>query len=190
MAIRSEITQLLAAARRGEAGVLDRLMPLVYDELHTLAHSQLQRRRPGETLNTTAVVHEAYLKLVRQSQAEWQDRTHFFAVAAVAMRHILVDYARRKTARKRGGDDRPIVFDEAQMGVEPRAAEVLALDEALSSLAVLNERLSKVVELRFFGGLTVEETAAVLGTSERTVKRDWRKSRAYLFRELSERGLG
>ncbi len=163
---------------------MDELFPLVYDELHGMAHGRLRRGSPGQTLNTTALVHEAYLKLVDQSRAEWNDRNHFLAVASVAMRSILVDYARRRTALKRGGDQRDVTLDEMQPGVVGRAEEILALDEALGSLAKLNERLAKLVELRFFGGLSVVETSQVLEISERTVKRDWRKARAILYRTL------
>ncbi len=169
---------------------MDQLFPLVYDELHAIAHRQVRRGGPGQTLNTTALVHEAYLKLVGRSQPGWQDRTHFLSVAAVAMRHILVDHARRRAAEKRGGDDHQILLAEAELGVEARAEVILAVDQALASLAELNERLSRLVELRFFGGLTVEETAAVMGISERTVKRDWRKARAYLYRVLSNGDAG
>lgn len=184
---RGEITQMLAAVRQGEDGALDRLLPLVYRELHLLAHRQLNRVGP-HTLSTTALVHEAYLKLVDQNQAQWRDRTHFMAVSAVAMRHILVDYARRRSALKRGGDVQQVVLDELRVGVDTRAAEILALDQALDALSHLEPRLGRLVELRFFGGLTVEETAEVLEISERTVKRDWRKARAFLHRKLSAQG--
>ncbi len=165
---------------------MDRLVALIYDELHAMAHRELDRWRPGQTLNTTGLIHETYLKLVDQPQAGWQDRTHFLSVAAVAMRHIVVDYARRRGAKKRAGGAHPIRLDESQVGVEVRIDEIIAVDEALTALAAANERLSKVVELRFFGGLTVEETAEVLGVSERTVKREWRKARAFLYRVLGE----
>ncbi|MCP3962226.1 MAG: sigma-70 family RNA polymerase sigma factor [bacterium] len=181
-----DITQLLVAVRDGETSAMDRLFPLVYDELRGMARQRLRRGGPEQTLNTTALVHEAYLKLVDQTRAQWNDRGHFLAVASVAMRHILVDYARRKTAQKRGGEEQPEVLEENQLGVVARAEEILAIDQALGSLAELNERLSKLVELRFFGGLSVAETAHVLDVSERTVKRDWRKARAYLYRALQE----
>lgn len=184
MASAGDITQLLVAARAGERSAMDELFPLVYDELHGMAHGRLRRGSPGQTLNTTALVHEAYLKLVDQSRAEWNDRNHFLAVASVAMRHILVDYARRRTARKRGGEQRDVTLDDMQPGVMARAEEILALDAALGSLTKLNERLAKLVELRFFGGLSVAETSQVLEISERTVKRDWRKARAILYRTL------
>ena len=190
-----EITGLLAAARQGESSATRRLMALVYDELRGLARRQLRHRRPGQTITTTALVHEAYLKLVGPGGADWQDRTHFLSVAAVAMRHILVDSARRHVAKKRGGEDVRIAFDELRLGdeeqdAEARAVEVLAVDRALKSLADLSERLSQLVELRFFAGLTEEETAQVMGTSERTVRRDWRKARAFLFQALGGQATG
>lgn len=178
-----DITQLLIAARDGNKEAFDRLLPMVYDEMRRAAHLQLRRHRPGQTLNTTALVNEAYLKLVEQDQA-WRDRNHFMAVAATAMRHILVDAIRRRTAQKRGGPEGAETFNETRVGAEGRAIEILALDRALESLAELNERLVRLVELRFFGGLTVEETAEVMGTSERTVKRDWRKAKAFLYQAL------
>ncbi len=179
-----DITRLLVAAREGERSAMDELFPLVYDELHGMAHGRLRHRTPAQTLNTTALVHEAYLKLVDQTRAQWNDRSHFLAVASVAMRHILVDYARRRTARKRGGQEGDVTLDDMQPGVIGRAEEILAIDQALGSLAELSERLAKLVELRFFGGLSVAETAEVLEVSERTVKRDWRKARAFLYRSL------
>jgi len=184
-----EITGLLAAARQGDGDAASRLMALVYDELRIMARRQLRGRRPGQTLTTTALVHEVYLKLVDQDGVPWQDRSHFFGVAALAMRHILVDSARRRVAKKRGGEDVRIPLDELRLSggapdAEARAVEVLAIDRALTSLAALNERLSQLVELRFFAGLTEEETAEAMGTSERTVRRDWRKARAFLFQAL------
>jgi len=190
-----EVTQILAAARQGDANARDRLTTLIYGELRAVAHRQLRRWRRGQTLDTTALVHEAYLKLVDQSGASWQDRAHFLSAAGVAMRHILVDAARRRAAKKRGGEDLRIPFDELvavrdETDADARAVEILALDAALTSLAALNERLSRLVELRFFAGLTEEETAQTLGTSERTVRRDWRKARAFLFDALRERTAG
>ncbi len=174
---------------------MDRLMTLVYDELRAVARRQLRRWSPGQTLDTTALVHEAYLRLVDQAGASWQDRNHFLSVAGVAMRHILVDAARRRTARKRGGEGVKIALDELRpslsgLDASGAAIEILALDEALTSLAARNERLSRLVELRFFAGLTEEETAQTLGTSERTVRRDWLKARAILFHTLSYRVEG
>lgn len=182
-----EVTRLLAALRDGDSQALDRLVPLVYRELRRLAHLQL-RRRHGHTLSTTALVHEAYVKLADGGAAGWRDREHFFAVAATAMRHILVDAARRRSAGKRGGGVMPVQLDEAEVGtgrgVAARSADILAVDQALASLGRLDDRLVKLVELRFFAGLSVAETAGVLAVSERTVKRDWRKARAFLYRAL------
>jgi RNA polymerase sigma factor (TIGR02999 family) len=190
-----EITGLLAAARQGDREAMDRLMALVYDELRAMARRELRRRRPGQTLTTTGLVHEAYLKLVDHPGATWQDRAHFLSVAAVTMRHILVDSARRRVAKKRGGEGIRIPLDDLPFGneepsAETRAVEILALDRALTSLAGLNERLSRLVELRFFAGLNEEETAEVMGTSERTVRRDWRKARAFLFQALGGQVAG
>jgi RNA polymerase sigma factor (TIGR02999 family) len=170
---------------------MDRLMTVVYDELRAVARRQLRRWRPGQTLDTTALVHEAYLRLVDQAGATWQDRNHFLSVAGTAMRHILVDAARRRMTKKRGEGLR-VTFDELHPGrrgpdASSHAVEILALDEALTSLAARNERLVRLVELRFFAGLTEEETAQTLGTSERTVRRDWLKARAFLFHALRDR---
>ncbi len=193
--IPGEVTQLLAAVRQGDGSAMDRLMTLVYDELRAVARRQLRRWRPGQTLDTTALVHEAYLRLVDQAGASWQDRAHFLSVAGVAMRHILVDAARRRVAKKRGGEGLRITFDELQpdqrgTDASRQAVEILDLDQALTSLAARNERLSRLVELRFFAGLTEEETAQTLGTSERTVRRDWLKARAFLFHALRGRDEG
>ena len=193
--IPGEVTQLLAAVRQGDGSAMDRLMTLVYDELRAVARRQLRRWRPGQTLDTTALVHEAYLRLVDQAGASWQDRAHFLSVAGVAMRHILVDAARRRAAKKRGGEGLRITLDELQpdqggTDASRRAVEILDLDEALTSLAARNERLSRLVELRFFAGLTEEETARTLGTSERTVRRGWLKARAFLFHTLRGRDEG
>lgn len=186
-----EVTQLLSAARQGDGEAVDRLVALVYEELRAVARRQLRRWRPGQTLDTTALVHEAYFRLVDQAGATWQDRSHFLSVAGVAMRHVLVDAARRRAAKKRGGEDLRISLDELRLhpsqGVDSQAVQILALDQALTSLAARSERLSHLVELRFFAGLTEEETAQTLGTSERTVRRDWRKARAFLFHALQER---
>jgi RNA polymerase sigma factor (TIGR02999 family) len=188
-----EVTRLLAAARQGETEAMDRLIALVYEELRAVARRQLRRWRPGQTLDTTALVHEAYLKLMDPVGASWQDRAHFLSVAGVAMRHILVDAARRRMAKKRGGEGFRIPLEELAGRDEPeagaRAVEILALDEALNSLAACNERLCRLVELRYFAGLTEEETALTLGTSERTIRRDWRKARAFLFDALRERAV-
>lgn len=165
----------------------DDLFPLLYDELYAMAHRQLGRFRPGQTLNTTALVHEAYLKLVKQDAATYQDRQHFFAVAARAMRQIILDYARKRCAGKRGGGVAPTLLDQldgAALRVAAQAEAILALDQALARLATLDERLVRVVELRFFAGLSVEETAQVLGVSTPTVKRDTRAARAFVYRNM------
>ncbi|MGH2406027.1 MAG: sigma-70 family RNA polymerase sigma factor [bacterium] len=181
-----DITGLLLAWRAGDRTAVDRLFPLVYDELRRIAHRQLGRERADHTLGTTALVHEAYLKLVDQTRAKWADRAHFFAVAARAMRRILVDYARRHRALKRGGERARISLEDAALVAEERADTLLALDEALTRLAELDERLSRVVECRFFGGLTEEETAEALGITTRTVRRDWLKAKGWLSRALRE----
>src|SRR5829696_1303069 len=193
--VTGEITGLLAAARQGDGNATQRLITLVYDELRAMARRQLRNWRHGQTITTTALVHEAYLRLVDTRSTTWDDRSHFFSVAALAMRHILVDSARRRVAKKRGGEEVRITFDELRLGggkrdVEARAVEVLAVDRALTSLSALDGRLSQLVELRFFAGLTEEETAEVMGTSERTVRRDWRKARAFLFQALGGRAAG
>lgn len=176
-----------AVAGRDGAAV-DRVLPEVYDELRRLARRQLRSGPPGATLSATALVHEVYLKLARSDGAPPRDRAHLLALAARAMRQILVDAARRRAAGKRGGATPPSTLDDEVHGAEPRLAEVLAVDDALDALSRLDPRLGRLVELRFFAGLSVEETAAVLGVSDRTVKRDWRKARAYLFHALESRG--
>ena len=178
-----EITELLTALSTGDRSAMDRLLPLVYGELHERAHRQLARRRPGDTLSTTALVHETYLKLSGSAQQSYQNRIHFFAVASRAMRQILVDYARHNLAGKRNGG-LAISLDPELMASPDRSDELLALDEALGELERVDERLAKIVELRFFGGLSVEEAAEAQGISPRTVKRDWRKARAFLFHIL------
>ena len=183
---RKEITDLLAALRRGDRSAMDLLLPLVYDELRRRAHHQLGRGGRSATLSTTGLVHEAYLRLVESPSQDWEDRSHFFGVAVKAMRSVVVDYARRRGAKKRGGDARRIELDEGVLRIEQDASEILAVHEALERLAALDERLSELVELRFFGGLSVEETAGVLGVSDRTVKREWAKARTLLYRLLHE----
>lgn len=180
------VTQLLEALTDGDQAALDELLPIVYDTLRRMARRELQGERRGHTLNTTALVHEAYLELVKLDQIEWQDRAHFFAVSAKAMRHILVDYAVKRNAQKRGGNRRRVPLDDVNLVTRQRAEELLALDEALKRLEAIDERQGRVVECRFFGGLTIEETAAVLGISEATVSRDWTRARAWLNRELGE----
>lgn len=186
MSVQHEVTQLLISLRQGDQAAMEALFPLVYRELHAMAHRQLARQRMDATLNTTALVHEAYLKLIGQTQIEWQDRSHFFAITARAMRHILVDYARMRRAQKRGGGAPHTLLDDANVPVAAQADTLLALDSALDQLAALDERLGRIVELRFFGGLSVEEAADVLAVSPRTVKRDWRKARAILYQMLQE----
>jgi len=162
---------------------MDRLFPLVYGELRRIAHRQLQGERPGHTLGTTGLVHETYLKLVDQTRIQWRDRGHFFALAARAMRQILVDYARRYRAQRRGGGLRRVSLTDGT-AVEDQAELLLAVHEALDRLAVMNERLSQVVECRYFAGLTEEETAVALGVTARTVERDWVKAKGWLYQEL------
>jgi RNA polymerase sigma factor (TIGR02999 family) len=184
-----DITRLLAEMRDGEREAFDRLFPLVYQELRGRAHRLLMRERSGDTIDTTALVHEAYVRLAESAELSVNDRGHFFALASRAMRHILVDYARRSRAQKRGGGLSPLTLDPGRVAIVDRAEELIALHDALDQLAVLDERLARNVELRFFGGLTIEETAEVLDVSPRTVRRDWRKARALLY-DLLHGGTG
>ncbi|HEX7050198.1 MAG TPA: sigma-70 family RNA polymerase sigma factor [Longimicrobiales bacterium] len=183
----SPVTDLLLDLHTDDESTVDRIMPWVYDELRAVAHRHLRAEPAGHTLGTTALVHEAYLKLVDQTRADWRDRAHFFAIASRAMRRILVDYARAHGAAKRGGGRRRIPLDRAELAVEERADVLLALNEALEQLAALDERQSRVVECRFFGGLTEAETAEALGVTTRTVRRDWVKARAWLYDRLDDR---
>ena len=185
MSLPDEITALLAAARAGERGAIDALLPQVYERLRQLAHRQLAGAA-GHTLSTTALVHEAWLNLSERREVPWQDRAHFYAYAATAMRHILVDYARRRGAAKRGGGAIALDWQAQDLPVEDVAAEMLALDAALQRLGELDARLARVVELRFFGGLEVEEVAAVLGITARSVVRDWRRARLFLHEALAD----
>jgi RNA polymerase sigma factor (TIGR02999 family) len=182
------ITDALCAFRNGAPDAMDRLAPLVYEQLKRIAHRQLRAEPIGHTLSTTALVHEAYLKLVDQTRADWQDRGHFYAVASGAMRRILVDYARRYRAARRGGDDgapaQPVPLDDADIPVAERAEALVALDEALERLGRLDERQARVVECRFFGGLSEEETGSALGISQRTVAREWVTAKGWLYQEL------
>jgi RNA polymerase sigma-70 factor, ECF subfamily len=180
------VTDALAAARDGEPGALDQVFPLVYGQLRALARRRLAGERSGHTLSTTALVHEAYVKLVDQTRVQWQDRSHFFAVAARAMRRILVDHARRQRAARRGGaaGGRRISLDDVEIAAAERATEIVALDEALQRLAGIDARQVRVVELRFFGGLSEKETGDALGISQRTVAREWVTAKGWLYREL------
>ena len=183
-----EVTQLLIEWSNGDQAALDKLMPLVYDELRRIARGYLARQVPGRSLQPTLLINEAFIKLVGHPEKKWQNRSHFFGVAAQAMRHILVDYARSKQYAKRGGGARQVPLDEALAVSEERAAELVALDDALEELARVDPRKCQVVELRYFGGLSVEETAEVLKVSAVTVMRDWSMAKAWLHRELSKGG--
>ena len=180
-----EVTGLLIAWRAGDREALDRLIPLVYGELHRMAERHLRRERPGHTLQPTAIVNEVYLKLLGRRGSDWRDRAHFFAVAAQSMRRILVEHARHRDAKKRGGQGTRYLLDTVVL-TEPRAVDLMALDDALAKLSALDEEQGRVVELRFFGGLTEEETAEVLSVSSRTIKRKWVAAKTFLFRELSK----
>jgi len=179
-----EITQLLLAWSDGDQAALEKLTPLVYAELHRLARGYMFGERPGHTLQTTALINEVYLRLIDWKNVRWQGRAHFFGVAAQVMRRILVDFARARHYAKRGGAAQQVSLDEAVTIHEDRSAELIALDEALKSLAEIDPRKSQVVELRFFGGLSAKETAEALQMSLRTVEREWNSARAWLYREL------
>jgi RNA polymerase sigma factor (TIGR02999 family) len=182
--VSANITHLLVAWGKGDQDARDQLIGEVYDELRRLAHHHLRRERPGHSLQTTALVHDAYLQLVDQRRVQWQNRAHFFGIAAHLIRRILVEYARRRAAGKRGGDAVRVTIDPEMTASQPRDLGVVALDDALNRLAAIDPQQGRIVELRFFGGLTVEETADVVGISPRTVKREWRMARAWLEREL------
>ncbi len=187
------ITKLLDAAREGDRAAVNELFPLVYDELRAMAQRQRRNWHGDYTINTTALVHEAYLKLVDQSHAAWEGRAHFLSVAAKAMRHILVDYARRRRAEKRGGNVQKLsleemkgVLEEEMVLSDERAEALVVLDEALGRLSEVDARAAQVVECRFFGGMTIDETAAVLGVAPRTVTRDWEMAQTWLFLEMEK----
>jgi RNA polymerase sigma factor (TIGR02999 family) len=180
-----EVTELLAQIHAGDKEAESRLIPLVYSELRRLAAHYLRGERPDHTLQPTALVHEAYLRLTRLQEVDWQSRSHFFATAATVMRRILVDHARAQRAEKREGFYEAVSLDDVSIVSAGRSAELVALDEALERLAGIDERRSKIVELRFFGGLSEEEAAQVLGISTRTVKRDWRVAKAWLYNEIN-----
>lgn len=178
-----EITQYLFAARSGDRSALDEVFRRVYEEVRRIAEDQVRRIGTEQTLSSTAIVHEAYLRLVKNASIPWEDRSHFLAVAAKAMRQVLLNHARSHLAQKRGGG-RPLSLDDHDAPMETQVAELVALDQALERLAAVDDRLARVVELRYFGGLSVDETADVLGVAERTVKRDWQAARLFLYREL------
>ncbi len=182
----TDFTRVLIEAREGGPEALDRVFPIVYDRLREIAHAHLGRDGTGRTISTTALVHEAYIKLVDAERVEWQDRNHFYSLASRAMRQILVDYARKHLAAKRGGELHQVNLDEIQIAVSERAGILVALDEALVRLAEFSPRLAQVVELRFFGGLNEEEVAHIMNVTDRTVRRDWIKARGWLQRELQQ----
>jgi RNA polymerase sigma factor (TIGR02999 family) len=182
-----EVTMLLSALTNGEDGAASKLIPLVYDELRRLAGSYMRRERVDHTLQATALVNEAYLKLIEQRAVNWQSRAHFFGVAAQLMRRILIDYARGHTREKRGGEQKKVSLDEVFLFSEQQADELLAVDDSLNLLAKMDPRQARVVELRFFAGLSVEEAAEALGVSPKTVKRDWSVAKAWLYADLKER---
>src|SRR5688500_8476042 len=184
MPARSNATDLLLAWSRGDESAFDKLVPLVYQELHALARRYMRGERSGHTLQATALVNEAYVRLVDVNRIQWQNRSHFLAVAAQTMRRILVDFARQRHRQKRGGDVMRVTIDDAHDIAQEKGADVVALSDALSALATFDPRMSQVVELRFFGGLSVQETADVLRVSSETVMRDWKTAKVWLLREL------
>jgi RNA polymerase sigma-70 factor (ECF subfamily) len=181
------VTGMLRDWTNGDQEALDKLIPVVYDELRRQAARYLRGERPGHTLQTTALIHEAYLRLIKQHNVEWKDRAHFYAIAARLMRQILVDHARKRQAAKRGGSDIKVPLEE-EMAISPeRSVDLVALDEALTRLAGIDPQQSRIVEMRYFSGLSTEETAEVMGVSSRTVKRDWNVAKAWLRQEISKR---
>jgi len=179
-----EVTLLLQDWRRGDQGALDKLIPLIYDKLHSLAHAQMAREKSGHILQTTALVNEAYLRLVQINRLDWKDRAHFFAMSATVMRRILVEFARARGSQKRGAESLEADFDGVLAFSPCRDADLIALDDALEKLAVVDPRAARVVDMRYFGGLSVQETAEVLKVSENTAKRDWTTAKLWLLREL------
>jgi RNA polymerase sigma factor (TIGR02999 family) len=179
-----DLTYLLQQVSNGQKDAINDIFPLVYKELHQMAHQRLRRNRVSETLNTTALVHEAYLKLIDQSQAKINNRAHFFALSSVAMRHILVDYARSRLSEKRGGGVIPLNLDGLEVAAKEQASDILALNEGIEALTKWNDRLGKLVDFKFFGGLTFEEIAIVQGISVSTAKRDWKFARGWLFQYM------
>ena len=181
-----EITRLLNAWSEGDESALEKLMPVVYEELRRLAHRYMNKERVGHTLQTTALVNEAYVRLVDMPNVRWQNRSHFFAISSRLMRRILVDFARSRQYLKRGGKSIHVSLDEAMVLTEEKGQDLVALDDALNALAAVDSRKSKVVEMRFFGGMSVEETAEVLGVSPETIMRDWKTAKVWLLRHLSK----
>ena len=179
------VTKMLRDWRNGDQEALEQLIPVVYDELHRQAARYLRREHPGHILQTTALIHEAYLRLINQQNIEWQNRAHFYAIAARLMRQILVDHARRRQATKRGGSDIKVPLEEAMVISPGENVDLVALDEALTRLAAIDPQQSRIVELRYFSGLSVEETAEVLGVSSRTVNRDWNVAKAWLRQQIA-----
>jgi RNA polymerase sigma factor (TIGR02999 family) len=186
---REAVTQMLNAWGKGDQKSLDKLLPLVYDELRRLAASYLRRERPDHTLQPTALVHEAYFRLIDQREVSWQNRAHFFGIAAQIMRRILVDHARSHLYAKRGGGAQKLSLDEVICLPDQKEVELTALDEALNKLEAIDPRQSRIIELRYFGGLSIEATAEVLGISSATVKREWSMARAWLHRQISKEGI-
>jgi RNA polymerase sigma factor (TIGR02999 family) len=190
MPSRSDATELLAAWSNGDESAFDQLVPLVHQELHALARRYMRRERSDHTLQATALVNEAYIRLIDVNRVQWQNRTHFLAVAAQTMRRILVEFARQRRRQKRGGDALRVTMDDGMEIAEDNSADLVALSDALTALATFDPRMSQAVELRFFGGLTVQETAEVLHVSPETVMRDWKTAKAWLLRELSRSNSG
>jgi RNA polymerase sigma-70 factor, ECF subfamily len=186
----TDIATLLSQARQGSSEALDALLPLVYTELRRMAARYLRRERAGHTLQPTALVHEAYIRLIDQENKDWRNRAHFLAIAAHMMRRVLVDHARSRNYQKRGGGAARVALDEAFVFAAERSDEIVALDDAMNALAAVDQRKCQVVEMRFFGGLSVEETAEVLGVSQTTIMRDWSMARAWLYRAMSGEAIG
>ncbi|MEL7833407.1 sigma-70 family RNA polymerase sigma factor [Fodinibius sp. Rm-B-1B1-1] len=184
----SEVTQLLVRLKEGEKGVFDKLYPLIYKRLHSMAHAHMARQNPDHTLSKTELVHEAYLKMIDQTQIDFNDKSHFLAIASHCMRQILIDHARKKQAGKRGGKEKDVTYIDGILNEQKqKTEELIDIDAALNDLKTLNERLSKVVEMRFFGEMTIAQIADVLEISESTVKRDWMKARGWLYNKLKPR---
>ncbi len=184
----SEVTQLLIRLGEGEKGIFDKLYPLIYDQLHQMAYAQMAKQRKDHTLSKTELVHEAYLKMIDQTQIGVTDRSHFLAIASRCMRQILIDHARKKQAEKRGGKNKDLTYIDGILNTQKqKAEEFINIDAALDELEKLNDRLARVVEMRFFGEMTIEQTAQALEVSESTVKRDWLKARGWLYNKLKSR---